>query len=111
MRGEEPGFFDDGNEESAPGAFNCLGEPLELNIGGPEAFSLGAHSVGCVGSNAIVVRLEGDHYAFKLPVPVLGFVIIAREENIGEIDRSAQDVDRLECVDKGLVEAFDFVVV
>ena len=42
---------------------------------------------------------------------MLGLVVVAREENVGEIDRAARDVDRLECVDKGLFEAFDVVVV
>ena len=38
LEGEEPGFFNDANKESAPGAFKCLDEPLEFNFGGPEAF-------------------------------------------------------------------------
>ena len=38
-------------------------------------------------------------------------MIVVREENVGEIDRAARDVDQLECVDERLVEAFDVVVV
>ena len=82
-----------------------------VNLGGPEAFSLGAHGVGCVGGDAVVVRLEGGFHTFEHPVSVLGLVVVVGEENVGEIDRAARDVNRLECVDKGLVEAFDVVVV
>ena len=28
LEGEDPGFFDDGDNKSAPGAFGCLDEPL-----------------------------------------------------------------------------------
>ena len=76
LEGEEPGFLNDGNKEIAPGAFNCLDDPLELNIGGPEAFSLGAHSIGRVGGDAIVIHLEEDLHAFERCVSVLGFVVI-----------------------------------
>ena len=111
LEGEDPGLFDDGHEESAPGVFRCLEEPLELNIGGPEVFSLGAHGVGCVSGDAVVVRLEGGFHTFESPVPVLGLVIVFGEENVGEIDCAAWDIDRLGCVDEGLVEAFEVVVV
>ena len=38
-------------------------------------------------------------------------MFVVQEENVREIDRAARDVDQLECVDKGLVEAFDVFVV
>ena len=111
LEGEDPGLLDDGNEESAPGAFDFLDETLELDLGGPEAFSLGAHGVGRVDGDGVVVRLERGFHTFERPVPVLGCVVVVGEENVGEIHRAAWDVDQLECVDEGLVEAFDVVVV
>ena len=108
---EDPGLFGDGHEESVPGAFDSLYEPLELNFGGPEAFSLGAHRVGCVDGDAVVVRLEGSFHTFGRPVPVLGLVVVVGEENVGEIDRAARDFIWLECVEEVLIEAFDIVVV
>ena len=41
---------------------------------------------------------------------MLGPVVIVREDNDGEIDRAAQDVDQLECIYEGFVEAFDIVI-
>ena len=58
-----------------------------------------------------VVCLEGDLHEFERRVPVFCLVIAVREANVGEIDHAAWDVDRLECIDKRLVEAFDVVVV
>ena len=42
---------------------------------------------------------------------MLGLVVVFREEDIGEVDLAAWDVDRLEGVDKGLLEALDVVIV
>ena len=84
---------------------------LELNIGGPEAFGLGAYGLVCVGGNEVVLYMEGGLHAFERCVPVFSLVIVVREEHFGKIDRAAWDVNRLECVDERLVEAFDVVIV
>ena len=111
MRGGELDFFDNGHEKSAPGAFDYLDEPLELNLGGHEEFSLGTHGIGRIVRDDVVVRLEGGFHTSKRPVPVLGLVVVVQEENVGAINLSARDVNQLECVDVGLGEAFDVVVV
>ena len=41
---------------------------------------------------------------------MFSLVIVVQEENVGEIDRAARDVDRMECVDKRLVDVFDVIV-
>ena len=38
-------------------------------------------------------------------------MVVVREEYIGEVDLAAWDIDRLEGVDKGLVEALDVIIV
>ena len=43
--------------------------------------------------------------------PSLGLVVVVGEEDIVEVNLSAWGVNRLEGVDKGLVEALDIVVV
>ena len=42
---------------------------------------------------------------------MLGLVVVAGDEDIVEVDLANWDVDQLEGVDKGLVEALDFVIV
>ena len=37
-------------------------------------------------------------------------MVVVREEDIGEVDLAAWDINRLEGVDEGLVEALDVVV-
>ena len=84
LEGEEPGVFDDGDEERAPGAFDCLDQSLQLNFGRPEAFSLGLYGVVCVGGDAVVVCLEGDLHAFeRLVAAVFRLVIFVRNEDVG----------------------------
>ena len=76
-----------------PGAFDGFGEPLELDLDGPEAFGLGADGVGGVAGDAIVVRLEGGFHSVKLPPRVLGLVVVVSEEDVEEVDLAAWDVD------------------
>ena len=47
----------------------------------------------------------------RQPPRVLVFVIVVGEEDVGEVDLAARDVDRLESIDKGFVEPLDVVVV
>ena len=42
---------------------------------------------------------------------MIGFVLVVGEEDIGEVEFSAWDVNRLEGVDEGLVEALDVVAI
>ena len=73
--------------------FNGLDDLLELDLGGPEAFGLGADSVGCVASDVIVIGIEeGLHAVERLPL-VLGLVVVSGEENIREVNLAAWDVD------------------
>ena len=44
-------------------------------------------------------------------VTVLRLVFLFREEDFGQVDRAAGDVNRLQGVDERLVEALDVVVV
>ena len=111
LKGEDPRLLDNSLEECAPGAFDGLDEPLELDIGGPEAFGLGADGVGRVAGDAVVMGLEGGFHVVERPPRVLGLVVVVVEEDIGEVELAAWDVDRLEGVDKGFAEALDLVVV
>ena len=70
MRGGGAGVFDDGDKKSAPGAFDCLDDLLEFDLGGPEAFGLGAYGIVCIGGDSVVVCQEGDLHALELRVPV-----------------------------------------
>ena len=70
------GVFGEGDKESAPGAFDCLDELLEFNLGGPETLGIGAYGVICVGGDALVLCLEGDLHAFERLVLVFSLVIV-----------------------------------
>ena len=83
---------------------------MEFDLGGPEVFGLGAGGVGRVSENAVVIGLEGSFHAVELPPCVIGLVVVVGEEDIGEVDLAAWDVDQLEGVDEGLVEELDVVV-
>ena len=84
LEGEEPGAFDEGDEERAPGAFDCLDQSLQFDFGRPEVFALGSYGVVCVGGDAVVVCLEGDLYAFeRLVAAVFRLVVVIRKENVG----------------------------
>ena len=91
--------------------FDFLDESLEFYLGGPEVFGLGAYGVVRVDGDAVVVCLEGGLHAFERRVPVFILLIVVREDNVGDINRATRDINRLECVDERLVEAFDVVVV
>ena len=52
LEGQDLRLLDDSFDESAFGVFD---EPLMLDLGGPEAFGLGADGIGRVDGNAIVV--------------------------------------------------------
>ena len=93
LEGEDPRLLDDGFEECAPGAINGFDEPLELDIGGPEAFGLGADGVGRVASNFVVIIFEGGLHVVKRPPCVIGLVGFVGEEDVGEVDLDAWDVD------------------
>ena len=109
LEGEDPRFLDNSLEECAPGAFDGFDKPLELDLGGPEAFGLGADSVGRVSGNAVVIVLEGGFHAVERPPHVIGLVVVVGEEDIGEADLAAWDIDRLEDVDEGLIEVLEVV--
>ena len=57
LEGEEPGVFDNCDEERAPGALDRLDQALQLDFGRPEAFGLGSYGVVFVGDDAVVVCL------------------------------------------------------
>ena len=107
----DPRLLDNSFEEFAPGTFDGFDEPLKLDLGGPEAFGLGADRVGRVAGNAVVIGLEGGFHAVKRHPRMLVLVVVAVEEDIGEVDLAAWNVNRLEGVDKVLVEALDVVFV
>ena len=46
LEGEDPQLLDYGSDECAPSSFGAFEEPLKLDLGGPEALSLGADVVG-----------------------------------------------------------------
>ena len=73
LEGEDPRFLDDGFDECAPIAFDGFDEPLKLDIGGPEALGIGADDVGCVGGDAVVLRLEGGFHSVERPPHMLFF--------------------------------------
>ena len=50
---EDPGVFDDGDNERAPGALGRLDQTLQLDFGHPETFSLGSDGVIGVGGNLL----------------------------------------------------------
>ena len=104
MRGEDPHLLDDGFYECAHGAFDGFDEPLKLDLGGPEALGLGADGVGRVGGDVVGLRLDRGFHLVKRPPRVLVFVIVVGEEDVGEVDLSARDVDRLDSVAKGFIE-------
>ena len=89
LEGENPRLLDDGFEECAPGAFDGFDEPLKLDLGGPEAFRLGADGVGRVSGDVVVIKIEGGFHLVKRPPRVLVIVIVVGEENIGEVDLAA----------------------
>ena len=66
---------------------------MELNLGGPEAFGIGADGVGCVAGDAVVVRLEGGFHLAERPPHMLDLVVVVGEEDIGEFDLAAWDVN------------------
>ena len=66
-----------------PGAFDGFKEPLKLNIGGLEAFGLGADGVGRVGGDAVVIILEGGFHLVERPPRVLVLAIVVGEKDIG----------------------------
>ena len=84
---------------------------MKLDLGGPEALGLGADGVGRVGGDVVGLRLDRGFHLVKRPPRVLVFVILVREEDVGEVDLAARDVDRLTSVDEGFVEPLGFVVV
>ena len=91
--------------------FNGFDEPLKLDLGSTDALGVRADGVGCVGGNAVVVRLEGCFHLVERPPRVIIFVIVVGEEDFGEANLSAKDVNQLESVDKGFVDPLDVVVV
>ena len=109
---EEPGVLHDGDEEHTPSALDRFNEPLKLNILRPQALGLGADGVVGVGGDAVVVGGERNRHMLECQaVAVLCFVFGIGEQDVGEVDRAAGDVDGLEGVDKRLVEPLDTVVV
>ena len=68
-------------------------------------------SFGRVSGNAVIVRLEKGFHLVERPPRGFVFVIIVREEYVGEVNLAAWDVDQLKSVDEGLVEAIDVVVI
>ena len=111
LEGEDPRLLNNGFDECAPGAFDGFDELLKLDLGGPEAFGLGEDGFGRVGGDVVVIRLEGGFHSVERPPRVLVFVIVVGEEDIGEVNLAAWDVNRLEDVDEGLIEAINVVVV
>ena len=68
--------------------------------------------MGGVGGNAVVVSWEGNLNEHELQlVAVLRIVFLVGEEDVGQVDRDAGDIDRLQGVDERLVEALEVVVV
>ena len=55
LKGEDQRLLDDSLEECGLGAFDGLDKPLEFNLGGPEAFCLGADGVVRVAGNAVII--------------------------------------------------------
>ena len=81
---EEPGVFNDGDEERAPGAFDCLDQSMQFNLGQTEAFGLGSYGIVSVGGDAVVVCLEGDLHAFeRLVAAKFRLVVLVRKEDAG----------------------------
>ena len=62
LEGEDKRLLDEGFDECTTGAFDGFDKPLKIDIGGPEAFGLGADGIGCVVGDAVVVRLEGGFH-------------------------------------------------
>ena len=109
---EDPGVFYDGDKERAPGALERFDESLKLNLHRPQALGVGADGVGDVGNDAVVVGGEGNRHAIKRQTgSVLCFVLVIGEQDVRKVDRAAGDVDRLQGVDKRLVETLGIVVV
>ena len=91
---EEPGVFHDGDEERASGALNRLDEALQFNLCRPKALGLGADGIVGVGGDDVVVSLEGNLHAFEhLAAAMLCLVFLVREEDVGQVDCAAGDVD------------------
>ena len=90
FEGGDPRLLDNRFEECA---FDGFDEPFELDFGGPEAFGLGADGVGRVAGNAVVIGPEGGFHAVEYPPCVLGLVVVVGEEDIGEVNLAAWDVD------------------
>ena len=70
---------------------------MQLDFGRPERiFGLGSDGVVGVGGDTVVVCLEGNLHAFeRLVAAVICLVVLFREEDVGNIDHAARDVDRL----------------
>ena len=63
-------IFDEGDKESAPGAFDCLDESLEFDLGGSEAFGLGAYGIVCVDGDTTFKRMEVPVFFLVPPAPL-----------------------------------------
>ena len=109
---EEPGVFHDGDEERAPGTLDRLDEALQFDFRCPKALGLGTDGVVGVGGDAAIVSWEENLHALeRRSVAVLCLVFLVREGDVGQVDRAAGEVNRLQGVDERLVEALDVVVV
>ena len=112
LKREEPGVLNNGDEERAPGALDRLDEALQFDFCRPKALGLGADGVVGVCGDAVVLSWEGNlHACERRAVAMLRLVFLVCEEYVGQVDRAAGDVNRLQGIDERLVEAIDVVVV
>ena len=78
----------------------------------PQALGLGADGVCGTGGNAVVIGGERNRHALELRADaVFCFMAGVREQEVGEVDGAAGDVNLLKGVDERLGEPLDSVAV
>ena len=88
--------MNDGEEERAPSPLDRLDQALQLDFRCPKALGLGGDGIVGVGGDDVLVRLEGNLHVFKRCVAnVLCLVFLVREEDVGQVNRTAGYFDRL----------------